>query len=338
MSVPDGAYLSGLFRSYLYFLQDPWKLVVVYRWTSQLDVHRKSRALISQIRFAKTKQKSAIKDKGPSSNQKLISMPQSTKTTLTKQLPAGYEPAFTAVICAKGNEAKKHTGNGFLRFLVESNVSAYAAQPGRLKRSLVVSKILKMIRMEGGFVRKNPNTGLWYDVGDKCARDKIGQALRDALQAQGKEPIDIKSSTQTVSESSSSSSSESSNQDEGSRKRKRSRSKPVSAPLAATTPTLSPSPLPPVEVNKLPSTNSDDGTVLSASPDTNLSQLLPDDFLLEPLPISQTMDQELVDLGMSQHCSVVSEEDHASIFQDNAMDDVFECPFGADDQAVSTGL
>lgn len=263
-------------------------------------------------------------------------MPRSTKITLTKQLPAGYEPGFTAVICAKGNEAKNHTGNGFLRFLVESNVSTYAAHPDRLKRSLVVSKILKMIRMEGGFVRKNPNTGLWYDVGDKCARDKIGQALRDALQAQGKQPVPTKSSTKAVSESSS-------DKDEGSRKRKRGRSKPVSAPLVAT-PNPSPSPLPLMEINVPLSTNSDDGTAVSkslaaataASPNTNW---LPDNFLLEPLPISQGMDRELVELGISQHCSIVSEEDHASIFQDDDMDDLFDCPLSlGEDRAVFTGL
>jgi hypothetical protein len=39
----------------------------------------------------------------------------------------------------------------------------------------------------GGFVRFDASHCLWYEVGDKVARDKVGQALRDSIRARGKE-------------------------------------------------------------------------------------------------------------------------------------------------------
>jgi hypothetical protein len=51
-----------------------------------------------------------------------------------------------------------------------------------------VSSIRESSAQEGGgFVRFDASHGLWYEVGDKVARDKVGQALRDSIRANTKE-------------------------------------------------------------------------------------------------------------------------------------------------------
>lgn len=97
-------------------------------------------------------------------------------------LPAGYVPAFTAVICANNKQAQEHTGNGFLRFLVQSNVQAFMDCVTTQEQSCIISKILSMIRREGAFVRRV--NGVWYDVGDRAAREKIRQTLQQNFSSQ----------------------------------------------------------------------------------------------------------------------------------------------------------
>jgi hypothetical protein len=51
-----------------------------------------------------------------------------------------------------------------------------------------VSSIRESSAQEGGgFVRFDASHCLWYEVGDKVARDKVGQALRDYIRANTKE-------------------------------------------------------------------------------------------------------------------------------------------------------
>jgi hypothetical protein len=57
---------------------------------------------------------------------------------------------------------------------------AYAKGESKLFKSLVVSKVVKGIQKaspEGGFVK--PINGVWYEVGDDMAREKVGEVLQD---------------------------------------------------------------------------------------------------------------------------------------------------------------
>jgi hypothetical protein len=61
----------------------------------------------------------------------------------------------------------------------------------RSAKSAVISDIVSSIRESsaqegGGFVRFDASHCLWYEVGDKVARDKVGQALRDSIRANTK--------------------------------------------------------------------------------------------------------------------------------------------------------
>ena len=96
-------------------------------------------------------------------------------------LPSWFIPGDRHVMCAKGKQAKQHAANQLLQSLVEQHLKEYSECSSKLDRSFIVSSILKIIRNggEGGFVRKM--NGTWFDVGDRNAREKIGQAFRDRL-------------------------------------------------------------------------------------------------------------------------------------------------------------
>ena len=97
-------------------------------------------------------------------------------------LANNFIPGSCDVICSKGKEAKQHPANQWLRRLIKENLEEYSRCPSKLERSFIVSRIMKTIRdasPDGGFVR-NLN-GVWYEVGDRNAREKIGQAFRDLL-------------------------------------------------------------------------------------------------------------------------------------------------------------
>ena len=91
-----------------------------------------------------------------------------------KKLPEGFIPGKMHVLCTKGKDAKEHHANRMLRDLVKANLKEYSECNSKLDRSFVVSRIMKVFKDEGGFVRQIK--GVWYDIGDRNAREKIGQA------------------------------------------------------------------------------------------------------------------------------------------------------------------
>lgn len=100
-------------------------------------------------------------------------------------LPYNFLPGPFDVICAKGKDAKKHQGNLYFRSLVKKSVNEYSQASTRIQKSMIVSNIIDAIRQKspnGGFVKEE--AGLWYDVGDHHAREKVGQTLRDSLHNQ----------------------------------------------------------------------------------------------------------------------------------------------------------
>lgn len=122
-------------------------------------------------------------------------MPASKKPSRTLemiQLPAGFVPGPSHVICAKGKQAKQHPANRLLKCLVQSHLDEYDECPSKLERSFLVSKLIRLIRQEGGFVRNI--AGKWCDVGDRNAREKIGQAFRDSLHTKYKSSTKAKAS------------------------------------------------------------------------------------------------------------------------------------------------
>ena len=102
-------------------------------------------------------------------------------------LPSNFRPGPFDVICARGKQAKNHCGNVYFRSLVKKSVPAYSRACSRMQKSMVVSNIIDTIHEKspnGGFVKQE--AGVWYNVGDHLAREKVGQTLRDSLYDQYK--------------------------------------------------------------------------------------------------------------------------------------------------------
>jgi len=64
--------------------------------------------------------------------------------------------------------------------LITNSLDRYLAAPKKLDKILVVDNIVKELRDSGfSFVRRDPKTKVWYDIGDQLAHEKVSHALRD---------------------------------------------------------------------------------------------------------------------------------------------------------------
>ena len=88
----------------------------------------------------------------------------------------------TDVICARGKEVYNHEGNKRFRALVKSYLPTYSQCVTKMQKTRLVSTIIDTVRArsnQGGFVK---NVGdQWYEVGDRRAKEKTGQTMRDLL-------------------------------------------------------------------------------------------------------------------------------------------------------------
>lgn len=103
---------------------------------------------------------------------------------LRKTLPVGFQPDNWSVICGRGKEVFSHIGNKRLRILVDANLNKYSSTKSKMQKTLIVSSIVDAVRSAskiGGFVKQDPNTKIWEEVGDDVAREKVGQLLRESM-------------------------------------------------------------------------------------------------------------------------------------------------------------
>eukprot|EP00980_Cylindrotheca_fusiformis_P017273 scaffold5345_cov86-Cylindrotheca_fusiformis.AAC.3 len=121
-------------------------------------------------------------------------------------LPPHFKPGNWDVICHNAKHNKSHSkfierifvqdykfihltpskvGNLRLKVCIDNYLRSYAKASSRSGKSAVITDIVESIRDSsdtgGGFVGFDPSQNQWYEVGDKVARDKVGQALRDRL-------------------------------------------------------------------------------------------------------------------------------------------------------------
>lgn len=81
------------------------------------------------------------------------------------------------VLCGRGGETNQHPGNVYYRTLVKARQMAYL-QARRSDKPRIAASVVKIIREVGGRFLKR-HGGCWVDVGDKKAREKTSQALRE---------------------------------------------------------------------------------------------------------------------------------------------------------------
>lgn len=91
------------------------------------------------------------------------------------------EPHDNDVLYGRGGGTNHHPGNKRYRKLVEDKKLDYVNSK-RLDKPLVALEIIKAWRGQeppGRFLKLDEKTGHWFDVGDKKAREKTSQALRE---------------------------------------------------------------------------------------------------------------------------------------------------------------
>ena len=91
------------------------------------------------------------------------------------------EPHENDVMYGRGGGTNHHPGNKQYRSMVESRKIKYVNSK-RLDKPLVALEIIREWRAQlppGRFLKHNDKTGCWDDVGDKKAREKTSQALRE---------------------------------------------------------------------------------------------------------------------------------------------------------------
>lgn len=100
-----------------------------------------------------------------------------------KTLDSTWTPCSWSVICARTKEARTHMGNKRLRILVDSHLEKYIVA-NRIAKGIIVSAIVDSVRNAsdgGGFVKQSKAGGIWAEVGDSIAREKVGQMLREEI-------------------------------------------------------------------------------------------------------------------------------------------------------------
>lgn len=103
------------------------------------------------------------------------------------ETPFGGDPVVAPtnndVLCGRGGAVNGHPGNVRLRALVGTMKAAYhSPQTRKSQKAQIAAAIVRTIRAldpPGQFLRANPSTGRWYEIGDAAATRKCSQALRE---------------------------------------------------------------------------------------------------------------------------------------------------------------
>eukprot|EP00540_Astrosyne_radiata_P008346 CAMPEP_0116833318 /NCGR_PEP_ID=MMETSP0418-20121206/6370_1 /TAXON_ID=1158023 /ORGANISM="Astrosyne radiata, Strain 13vi08-1A" /LENGTH=241 /DNA_ID=CAMNT_0004462755 /DNA_START=88 /DNA_END=813 /DNA_ORIENTATION=+ len=95
--------------------------------------------------------------------------------------PKNYKPGNYDVLCGRGTQPFIHIGNRRFRITIAMNLDKYLRLRTTVQRTARVGEILQSLREAGShFLKRDTQTGLWFDIGDKAAHKKVGHALRDA--------------------------------------------------------------------------------------------------------------------------------------------------------------
>lgn len=108
--------------------------------------------------------------------------PQEMKVETSILQTSSFEISQNDVLCGRGGLTNHHPGNVFFRRLVRMKQESYLLASKREKAG-VAKEIVESIRNlspKGRFLKKDPqNPGHWIEIGDRKAREKTSQALRE---------------------------------------------------------------------------------------------------------------------------------------------------------------
>ena len=89
------------------------------------------------------------------------------------------------VLFGRGGATNNHSGNKFFRTIVADHQAEYL-QARKRDKGAIALRIVRIVYGEGGrFLRRDPATREWIEVGEKRAAEKTSQALREGLDVRG---------------------------------------------------------------------------------------------------------------------------------------------------------
>ena len=99
-------------------------------------------------------------------------------------LPKEFEPGFHDVLLGRGKRCYQHFGTKNFLSVVASTLGKYSSATSKAEKSRIIVSVVSKIQKRnpyGGFIKKDSETGRWYQVGEFVARERTSQAFRDAL-------------------------------------------------------------------------------------------------------------------------------------------------------------
>lgn len=97
----------------------------------------------------------------------------------TSMVASTFELTESDVLCGRGGMTNHHAGNIFFRKLVRMKQEIYLQASKREKASVArdIVSFIRNMNPPGRFLKKDGNS--WKDIGDRKAREKTSQALRE---------------------------------------------------------------------------------------------------------------------------------------------------------------
>jgi hypothetical protein len=117
--------------------------------------------------------------------------------TVRSQLEVDFQPSDLSVICGRGKDSYNHTGNRCFRILASVYVKRYSRADNKTAKSALVFSVVTMIRQAGGHFCKCEK-GTWFEVGDRCAREKVSAYFRDMLHTQYRSSAKAKTNSRRI--------------------------------------------------------------------------------------------------------------------------------------------
>jgi hypothetical protein len=98
-------------------------------------------------------------------------------------------PSPNDILMGRGGGTNNHTGNLNYRKIIETYKPIYSKSPksGKLKFSCEVVDLIRNLDPPGRFLKKDQETNLYFDIGEKAAREKTSQCLREGQVREGNE-------------------------------------------------------------------------------------------------------------------------------------------------------
>lgn len=107
---------------------------------------------------------------------------QEKQSWLSPYATPSFQISHNDVLCGRGGLTNHHPGNVFFRRLVRMKQEAYLLATKREKAGVAreIVDVIRNLSPPGRFLKKDQqNPGVWVEIGDRKAREKTSQALRE---------------------------------------------------------------------------------------------------------------------------------------------------------------